>query len=133
MTLLSVINILCDLYSSVICHWNRQLKPYLFPLRKNRVNQVHLLPPLSAIGLINILSYLYSSVIHHWNRQLKPYLFPPRKYRVNQGHNLPPLSVLVLGLRYVLFMRLTDFVSYSVRLCHQVSQTLSVSHSDFSR
>ena len=27
-------------------------------------------------------------------------------------------STLVLGLRYVLFMRLTDFVSYSVRLCH---------------
>ena len=27
-----------DLYSSVIHHWNRQLKPYSFPLRKNRVN-----------------------------------------------------------------------------------------------
>ena len=27
-----------DLYSSVIHHWNRQLKPYWFPLRKNRVN-----------------------------------------------------------------------------------------------
>ena len=30
-----------DLYSSVIHHWNRQLKPYSFPLRKNRVNQGH--------------------------------------------------------------------------------------------
>jgi len=95
----------------VICHWNRQLKPYLFLLRKNRVNYGHLLPPLSALGLINILSDLYSSVIHHWNSQLKPYLFPPRKCRVNLGHNLPPLLVLVLGLRYVLFMRLSDFVS----------------------
>ena len=27
-----------DLYSSVIHHWNRQLKPYSYPLRKNRVN-----------------------------------------------------------------------------------------------
>ena len=27
-----------DLYSSVICHWNRQLNPYSFPFRKNRVN-----------------------------------------------------------------------------------------------
>ena len=27
-----------DLYSSVIHHWNRQLKPYSFPLRKNRLN-----------------------------------------------------------------------------------------------
>ena len=27
-----------DLYSSVIHHWNRQLNPYSFPLRKNRVN-----------------------------------------------------------------------------------------------
>ena len=27
-----------DLYSNVIHHWNRQLKPYSFPLRKNRVN-----------------------------------------------------------------------------------------------
>ena len=30
--------LLGDLYSSVIHHWNRQLKPYSFPLRKNRVN-----------------------------------------------------------------------------------------------
>ena len=27
-----------DLYSSKIHHWNRQLKPYWYPLRKNRVN-----------------------------------------------------------------------------------------------
>ena len=27
-----------NLDSSVIYHWNHQLKPYLFPLRKNRVN-----------------------------------------------------------------------------------------------
>ena len=27
-----------DLYSSVIHHWNRQLKTYWFPIRKNRVN-----------------------------------------------------------------------------------------------
>ena len=27
-----------DLYSSMIHHWNRQLKPYWFPVRKNRVN-----------------------------------------------------------------------------------------------
>ena len=27
-----------DLYSSMIHHWNHQLKPYLFPLQKNRVN-----------------------------------------------------------------------------------------------
>ena len=33
--------LLGDLYSSVIHHWNRQLKPYSFPLRKNRVNQGH--------------------------------------------------------------------------------------------
>ena len=52
-----------DLYSSVIHHWNRQLKPYSFPLRKNRVNYGHLLPSLSALGLINILSDLHSSVI----------------------------------------------------------------------
>ena len=31
-----------DLYSSAIHHWNRQLKPYSFSLRKNRVNQGHL-------------------------------------------------------------------------------------------
>ena len=43
-----------DLYSSVIHHWNRQLKPYLFALRKNRVNWSHLGPPLSVLGLINI-------------------------------------------------------------------------------
>ena len=52
-----------DLYSSVIHHWNCQLKPYSFPLRKNRVNYGHLLPSLSALGLINILSDLHSSVI----------------------------------------------------------------------
>ena len=34
-----------DLYSSVIHHWNRQLKPYSFPLRKNRVNYDHFWPP----------------------------------------------------------------------------------------
>merc|ERR1711872_248071 len=56
-----------DLYSSVIHHWNRQLKPYSFPLRKNRVNKYY--------------SDLYSSVIHHWNRQLKPYSFSFRKNR----------------------------------------------------
>ena len=27
-----------DLYSSVMHHWNRQFKPYFFPLRKYRVN-----------------------------------------------------------------------------------------------
>ena len=63
LSVLGLINILCDLYSSVICHWNRQLKPYLFLLRKIRVNYGHLLPPLSALGLINILSDLHSSVI----------------------------------------------------------------------
>ena len=47
----------------MICHWNCQLKPYSFPLRKNRVNYGHLLPSLSALGLINILSDLHSSVI----------------------------------------------------------------------
>ena len=31
-------NYYSDLYSSVIHHWNLQLKPYWFPLRKNRVN-----------------------------------------------------------------------------------------------
>ena len=60
---LGLIIIICDLYSSVICHWNCQLKPYSFPLRKNRVNYGHLLPSLSALGLINILSDLHSSVI----------------------------------------------------------------------
>ena len=40
-----------DLYSSLINHWNRQLKPYLFPLRKNRVNQGHNLSPLAVLGL----------------------------------------------------------------------------------
>ena len=34
-----------DLYSGVIHHWNRKLKPYWFPLRKNRVNLGHLWPP----------------------------------------------------------------------------------------
>ena len=51
------------LYSSVIHNWNCQLKPYSFPLRKNRVNYGYLLPSLSALGLINILSDLHSSVI----------------------------------------------------------------------
>ena len=31
-------NFLSDLYSSVIHHWNCQLKPYLFQLRKYMVN-----------------------------------------------------------------------------------------------
>ena len=38
----------------MICHWNRQLKPYWFPLRKNRVNWGHNSPPLSAIGLRDV-------------------------------------------------------------------------------
>ena len=38
-------------YSSVIHHWNRQLKHYLFPLRKYRVNKGHKLPLLSVLGL----------------------------------------------------------------------------------
>ena len=33
-----MINILSDLYSSVIHNWNCQLKPNFFPLRKYRVN-----------------------------------------------------------------------------------------------
>ena len=36
-----------DLYSSVIHHWNCQLKSNSFPLRKNRVNYGHLWPPVS--------------------------------------------------------------------------------------
>ena len=36
-----------DLYTSVIHHWNHQLKPYWFPLRKNKVNKGHLKPPVS--------------------------------------------------------------------------------------
>ena len=39
-----------DLYVTYT-HWNRQLKPYLFPLRKNRVNQGHNLSPLAVLGL----------------------------------------------------------------------------------
>ena len=37
LSVLGLINILCDLYSSVIHHWNCLLNPYSFPLRKNRV------------------------------------------------------------------------------------------------
>ena len=40
-----------DLYLSVIHHWNRQLKPNSFPLRKNRVKWGHYWP-LSVLGLI---------------------------------------------------------------------------------
>ena len=36
--LINIHPVLCDLYSSVICYWNHQLKPYLLPLRKYRVN-----------------------------------------------------------------------------------------------
>ena len=88
--------LLGDLYSSVIHHWNHQLKPYSFPPRKNRVYKGHLWPPLSVLGLINILCDLYSSVICHWNCQLKPYSFPLWKNRVNYGHLLPSLSALGL-------------------------------------
>ena len=42
-----------DLYSSVIHHWNRQLKPYSFPLKKIGLIRVTY-DPLSVLGLINI-------------------------------------------------------------------------------
>ena len=40
------------LYSSVIHHWNRQLKPYWFPLQKIGLIRVTY-DPLSVLGLMN--------------------------------------------------------------------------------
>ena len=39
----------------MICHSNCQLKPYLFPLRNNRVNEGHNLPQLTVLGLRDVL------------------------------------------------------------------------------
>ena len=56
MSVLGLINILSDLYSSVIQNWNFQLKSNFFLLRNYRVNLGHNLPPLSVmvIGLRNV-------------------------------------------------------------------------------
>ena len=39
----------------MIDHWNCQLKPFLFPLRKNRVNLGHNLHLLSVLELRDVL------------------------------------------------------------------------------
>ena len=66
LSVLGLINILSDLYSSVIHHWNCHLKPILFPHRKNWVNWGHYSPPLSAIGLRDV--YLAVDLVSQWNR-----------------------------------------------------------------
>ena len=52
-----------DLYSSVIHHWNRLLKPILFLHWKHRVNLGHYSPPLSAIGLRYLFSWRLSQTV----------------------------------------------------------------------
>ena len=81
--------LLGDLYSSVIHHWNHQLKPYSFPLRKIGLIRVTYDPPVS-IRVNKYYRDLYSSVIHHWNRQLKPYWFPLRKIGLIRVRNYLP-------------------------------------------
>ena len=107
------------LYSSVIHHWNCQLKPYLFPLRKCRVNQSHNLPPLSLLGLRDVFICIrQSDLVSHT-------LSVSQSYFVSQSFRLYQL------VTQTLFVSQSDFVSQSVRLCQLVSQTLSVIQSDF--
>ena len=100
-------NILLDLYSSVICHWNHQLKPYLLPLRKYRVNQSHNLPPLSLLGLRDVFICIRQS------------------YFVSKSVILCQLVIQTLSVSHL------DFVCQSIRFCQLVSQTLSVGQSYF--
>ena len=119
LSVLGLINILSELYSSVIHHWNRQLKPYLFPLRKCRVNQSHNLPPLSLLGLRDVFICIrQSDLVSHT-------LSVSQSYFVSQSFRLYQL------VTQTLFVSQSDFVSQSVRLCQLVSQTLSVIQSDF--
>ena len=75
-----------DLYLSVIHHCICQIKPYSFPLRKNKVNYGHSWPPVSI--WVNklykcLIGDFYSSLMDHTNHQPKPYSLPLWKNRVN--------------------------------------------------
>ena len=54
LSVIGLINILCDLYSSVIHHLNHQLMSYWFTLRKKGLIRVTYYP-LAVLGLINII------------------------------------------------------------------------------
>ena len=107
---LGLIKILSDSYSSVITHWNCQLKLYIFPLRKYRVNQGHNLPPLlEVLGLRNVFIIISQSV---------------RPCQLDFVYQTFPVIV-----SQTFSFNQSDFFRYSVRCCQSISQSVSQSYS----